>query len=232
MIPIYNQCDFCSKTYANEKNLNKHLESGCEFKKRFDNITKNPSGMGMYKLYISWLKSNGRSVKYVDEHTFIHSIHYKAFQRFLEFAKKHSIPNKKTYIKICNQYKLSPRDWSNEKTYEKFIEIYDEYIPVNKQFEISVDTIYTLSEALEVSVEEIFNELDADDISKLVKSRKISPWFFLNSDKFKSFLVQRASASDREHIQKYTNPKKWSKIFEERPKKRNAIRNMIKEMGL
>jgi hypothetical protein len=232
MIPIYNQCNFCSKTYVNEKNLKKHLESGCEFKKRYDNITKTPTGMGMYKLYLFWLRSNGRSVKYVDEHTFIHSIHYKAFQRFIEFAKKHSIPSKKTYIKVCNQFKLSPRDWSNLKTYETFMEIYDEYIPVNKQIEISVDTIYTLAEGLNIDVSEVFDELDSDDVSKLVKSRKISPWFFLNSDKFKDFLIKRASASDREHIQKYTNPKKWNEIFKKRPKKRKSILNMIKEMGL
>jgi hypothetical protein len=232
MIPIYNQCDYCSKTYVNEKNLKKHLEESCEFKKRFDNITKTPTGMGMYKLYLYWLTSNGRSVKYVDECTFIHSIHYKAFQRFIQFAKKHSLPSKRVYIKICNQFKLAPRDWSNMATYQKFIEIYDEYIPINKQFEISVETIFSLSEALDIDPPSIFEELDPEDVSKLIKSRKLSPWFFLNSEKFKKYLINRASASDREHIQKYTNPQKWNKIFSERPKKRESVRKMIRHLGL
>ena len=231
MIPVYHQCDFCPKTFVNKENLEKH-EKKCEFKLRHDFITYKGVGINMYKLYLFWLKSNGKSIKYVDRHTFIHSTHYKAFERFVEFAKKKSIPDKKIYIKICNGFNLSPRDWVLEKTYETFLEVYDEFVPVNKQIERSVDTIYMLSDALEIEPHEIFEELDATDISRLIKSRKISPWFFLNSSKFKDFLINRASAKDREHIQKSTNPEKWKEIFDRKPKKRRKIRDIIKQMGL
>ena len=231
MIPVYHQCDFCPKTFVNKENLKKH-QAKCEFTLRHAFITESGSGINMYHLYLYWLKSNGKSVKYVDRHTFIHSVHYKAFERFIEFAKKKSIPDKKTYIKICNGFKLAPRDWSLEKTYETFLEVYDEYIPINKQIERSVDTIYTLSDALEVEPENIFEELDPSDVSKLIKSRKISPWFFLNSEKFKEFLINRASAKDREHIQKSTNPEKWKEIFTGKDKKRKSVCNIIKQMGL
>lgn len=231
MIPVYHQCDFCPKTFVNKENLRKHEEK-CEFKLRHDFITNHGAGINMYKLYLYWLRSNGKSIKYVDRQTFIHSIHYKAFKRFIKFAKKKSIPDKKTYIKICNGFNLSPRDWTLEKTYEIFLEVFDELIPVNKQIEKSVDTIYTLADALEIEPENIFEELDASDISRLIRARKISPWFFLNSAKFKKFLCNRASAKDREHIQKSTNTQRWKEIFSKNPKKRNNVRSIIKQMGL
>lgn len=232
MIPIYHQCDYCQKTFVSEKNLKGHQEKSCEFKSRYDHIVNTTVGMAMYDLYCYWLRSNGKSTKYVDRNTFIHSIHYKAFGRFLEFSKKKSIPNKKVYIKVCNGFNLSPRDWSNENVYAEFIEIYDEYIPINQQIEGSLNTIFSLADALEIEPSDIFVELDASDVSKLIKSRKISPWFFLNSQKFREFLVNNASASDREHINKSTNPEKWKKIFEQKPKKRKKVCDMIKQLGL
>lgn len=231
MIPVYHQCDFCPKTFVTEENLKNH-EKKCEFKLRHDFITESGSGINMYNLYLYWLKDQGKSVKYVDRHTFIHSTHYKAFERFIDFAKKKSIPDKKIYIKICNGFNLAPRDWILEKTYERFIDVYDEFIPVNKQIERSVDTIYTLADGLGIEPENIFDELDAVDVSRLIRSRKISPWFFLNSKKFKSFLINRASAKDREHIQKSTNPEKWKEIFANKAKKRKNVCNIIKQMGL
>lgn len=229
MIPIYYQCDFCNKTFVNEKNLKKH---SCDFKERYEYITKKPTGQSIYNLYIFWLRSNGKSTKYVDEHTFIHSIHFKPFKRFMNFCKKKSIPNKKTYIKICNSYKLAPKDWTREQTYETFLEIYDELIPINKQIDISLDTLYQLAEGLDIEICEVFNEIDPSDVAKLIKSRKISPWLFLNSEKFKEFLINNANSETRDHIQKSTNPSKWGEIFERNSKKRETIYKLIKQLGL
>jgi len=229
MIPIYYQCDFCDKTFVNEKNLKKH---NCDFKDRYEFIVNTPVGQSMYSLYIFWLRSNAKNTKYVDKHTFIHSIHYKPFKRFMDFCKKKSIPNKKTYIKICNSYNLSPKDWSNESTYETFLEIYDELIPVNKQIDISLETLYQLSDALEIEINNVFTELDPRDVAKLIKSRKISPWLFLNSKKFKEFLINYASADIRNHIQKSTNTERWKEIFNKNSKKRNTVRKIIKQLGL
>lgn len=229
MIPIYHQCDFCSKTFVNEKNLDKH---SCDFKDRYEFITKRAVGQSMYKLYLYWLRMNGKSTKYVDQHTFIHSTHYKPFKRFIDFCKTKSIPNKKTYIKICNSYNLAPRDWSTEKTYETFLEIYDELIPVNKQIDISLDTLFQISDALEIEVADVFDELEPSDVSKLIRSRKISPWLFLNSERFKRFLIDKASSADRDHIQKSTNPSRWKGIFEKNAIKRRKVCELIKQLGL
>jgi len=229
MIPLYHQCDFCNKTFVNENNLKKH---NCDFKERYEFITNTASGQSMYELYLYWLRSNGKSVKYVDEHTFIHSIHFKPFKRFINFCKKKSIPDKKIYIKVCNGYNLSPKDWSTEKMYETFLDIYDELIPIHQQVDTSLATLYQLSEGLEVKISQIFQELDPMDVAKLIKRRKISPWLFLNSGKFKEFLIDHANSETRNHIQKTTNPAKWKEIFNKNPSKRKEIHNIIKEIGL
>lgn len=230
MIPKFHQCDFCSKTFANEKNLKRHR---CEFMKRYEHISTTGSGMLAYKLYLFWLKDNKRSTKYVDKHTFIHSTHYKPIIAFIQFSKKNSLPDRKIYIKYCNSRKISPKSWTDTQLYEEFIAYYDELHPYNKQLEISFKTIFQICEWLEIDdISTIFDEIDSKTILELLRRRKISPWLFFNSEVFLDYLETRATAEERDHIQKVTNPKRWREIFEKYPKRRKNAINLIKEMGL
>lgn len=230
MIPKFHQCEFCSKTFANEKNLAKHR---CEFMERYEYITEKGSGIVLYKLYKFWLTDKKRSVKYVDQHTFIHSTHYKPFVRFMEFAKKNSLPDKELYISYCNKREISPKSWTDDGLYEEFIAWYDEIHPFKKQLETSFKTIFQICEWLDLDEPaQIFDELDSKTILELLRRRKISPWLFFNSEVFLDYLKTSASAGERDHIQKVTNPKRWREIFKANPEKRKNAINLIKEIGL
>jgi len=230
VIPNFFQCEFCSKTFAKEKNLQKH---NCEYMKRYEHITKKGSGIVLYRLYIFWLKDKKRSTRYVDHHTFIHSTHYKPFVRFMEFAKKYSLPNKKTYISYCNSREISPKFWTDEELYEDFITYYDELYPYQKQLETSFTTVFQICEWLGVDdPSKIFEELDGGTVLELLRRRKISPWLFFNSTVFMDYLKTTASVEERDHIQKVTNPKRWREIFEKNPDKRKKVIDLVKEMGL
>jgi len=200
---------------------------------RYEYITEKGSGVVLFKLYKFWLKDKKRSVKYVDHQTFIHSTHYKPFVRFMEFAKKNSLPNKELYISYCNSRDISPKSWTDAKLYEEFIAWYDELYPYNKQLEISIKTIFQICEWLELDdPAQIFDELDSKTILELLRRRKISPWLFFNSAVFMDYLKTRASAVERDHIQLVTNPVRWKTIFKDNPKKRRNAINLIKEIGL
>ena len=97
MIPNLHQCEYCSSTFVSEKNLKKH---SCKFKERYDFITRKSRGISMYKKYLYWLKQSGKSVKYVDEHTFIHSTQYNYVERFISFVAEKGIPDSNMYIEI------------------------------------------------------------------------------------------------------------------------------------
>jgi len=230
MIPKFHQCEFCSKTFANEKNLSKH---SCEYQKRYEYLTEKGSGVTLYRLYIFWLKDKKRSVRYVDHHTFIHSTHYKPFIRFIQFAKKYSLPDKKLYISYCNSKNISPKYWDDQELYERFICYYDEIHPYYKQLETSFKTIFQICEWLELDdPSQIFSELDSKTVLELLRRRKISPWLFFNSEVFLDYLKTKASASERDHVQQVTNPKRWRGIFESKPNERKKAIDIIKQMGL
>ena len=228
MIPNYYECEFCSATFVNKKNLKKH---NCKYKKRYLHIKTNRRGLSAFNYYKKWLSISGKSIKYVDEHTFVHSIHYNHFVKFISHIKEKGIPDILLFIRIMVKKGISPQNWLHEKTLELFLEEYDLSDPV-KQISISVDTIIRITDALECEPKEIFNILTVPDISMLVKTRKISPWLLLNSSTFKEYLKNRATASDREYIQKFVNPKKWKSIINNNEKIKKAVLEIIEQFEL
>lgn len=229
MIPNIHQCEFCHATFVNEKNLEKH---SCKFKKRYEFITRKTRGLSMYQLYLTWLKKAGRSIKYVDEHTFIHSTQYNHFYRFSEFAAEMGIPDIMVYIEVMLKKGLQPQHWCRDDVLQYFLEYYDCEINPKKHISKSVDTIMRIAEALECDHSEIFQHLDNNTILVLIKSRKLSPWLLLNSKKFREYLRNNASAKERDYIQKYINPAKWKEILARDPNMLKDIRLILTEFGL
>lgn len=229
MIPNIHQCEFCSSTFVNEKNLEKH---SCKYKERYEYITKKKKGVVMYRNYLFWLRKSGKSVKYVDEHTFIHSTQYNYFQRFSTFVSEKGIPDINLYIETMIKKELVPQHWTRDDVLEYFLEYYDCEISPKIHISKSVDTILRLAEALECETSEIFEELDNKTMLILLQSRKLSPWLLLNSNKFKQYLIKRASAKERDYIQKHINPAKWKKILNSNSKLLKEIRVIIQEFDL
>lgn len=229
MLPNYHECEFCSASFVKEANLRKH---NCKYKKRFMFVRSTKKGMAAYNYYKKWLTVQGRTIKYVDEHTFIHSTQYNHFMKFIDFAKEQSLPDITEYIKIMTKKKISPQNWCYDGCMDIFFDEYDFNTDPVKHISKSVDTIIRISDALECKPSEIFAELDVKDITLLVKTRKISPWLLLNSRVFKQYLITRATAKDREYIQKFVNPKKWKEIINKNPKIKKTVERIIEEFGL
>lgn len=229
MLPNIHQCEFCSATFVNEKNLNKHE---CKFMKRYKTVTKTKRGVSAYNLYCYWLKSSGKSTKYVDRHTFIHSTQYNHFTRFVEFVAEKGIPDTRLYVRIMSKKDLMPQHWTRDDVLEYFLERYDCDINPKKHISKSVETILRLAEALECDTSEIFANLDNQTILILVQSRKLSPWLLLNSKKFREYLATDASAKERDYIQRHINPAKWKKIIKDHSKLIPDIKLILQEFGL
>jgi hypothetical protein len=135
-------------------------------------------------------------------------------------------------MKIMVKKKITPKTWSYEKCLELFYDEYDFNTDPKKHISKSIDTIIRLTDALECKPHEIFDKIDVKDILLLIKTRKLSPWLLLNSKVFKSFLINRATAKDREYIQNYINPKKWKEIIDKNQKIKKTIYTIIEEFGL
>lgn len=229
MIPNIHQCEFCSATFVKKESLEKHE---CKFMQRYNNVTKTKRGIAMYQMYLHWLKKSGKSVKYVDAHTFIHSTQYNHFQRFIKFAAEKGLPDSYLYAEMMGKKGILPQHWRRDDVLEYFLERYDCDVSPKKHIAKSVETILRLSDALECDTSDIFQQLDNHTILVLLQSRKLSPWLLLNSTKFKEYLVSSASAAERDYIQRYINPQKWKKILNENKKLISDIKLILEEFGL
>lgn len=229
MIHNLHQCEYCSATFVNERNLLKH---SCKYKERFRYITKKKRGIAMYAKYLHWLKKSGKSTRYVDQHTFIHSTQYNHFDRFLQFASEKGIPDIDLYIEVMIKKDLPPQHWIRDDVLKFFLDYYDHEINPKVHISKSVDTLFRLSDAIGCETGDIFNELDNKTILILLQSRKLSPWLLLNSDKFREYLRYRASAKERDYIQQYINPLKWKKIMKKNTKLLKDIQLILKEFEL
>lgn len=200
--------------------------------KRHNFVTKKRKGISAYKYYIKWLKSSGKSVKYIDKHSFIHSTQYNHFVSFVDFIAEKGIPDPNLYIAFMISKDLPPQHWKRDDALEEFLEFYDCDISPKKHITKSVDTILRLADALECNPSNIFEYLDNNTVLVLVQSRKISPWLLLNSTRFKDYLRNNASAKERNYIQKHINPAKWKKILEKNSELLPDIRLILKELDL
>ena len=229
MFTNYHECEFCSATFVSAKNLEKH---NCKYKKRFAYITQNKKGIAAFSYYKKWLTLSGKSIKYIDGHTFIHSVNYNFFINFVDLCKDNGIPDVIQFIKTMISTKISPKHWTRKDVIEFFFEEYDLKGDPKKHISISIDTIIRISDALSCEPKEIFQILEPKEISLLIKTRKLSPWLLLNSKEFGLYLKNKASAQDREYIQKFINPKKWKEIILRDPKLKKAIEQIIQEFDL
>jgi len=229
MIPNIFQCDFCSTTFVTERGHEKH---DCKYKQRYEHVTKKPTGISAYRYYLTWLKVSGKSTKYIDEHTFIHSTQYNHLVNFVAMCKERGVPDRDEFIKIMIKKNISPQNWCGDSVFKLFLEEYDTKVDPIKHIDKTVDTILRLSDALECDPEEIFYLLDNDTMLTLIKTRKLSPWLLLNSNKFKEYLITKASAKEREYIQKYINPKKWKGILENNTKITQTVKVIVEEFDL
>lgn len=229
MIPNIFQCDYCSATFVTEKGYKSHT---CKYKKRYECVTETGSGLSAYKYYLKWLKSSGKSVKYIDEHTFIHSTQYNHFINFISMAKEQGIPDRNIFVRIMAKQGIMPQHWCKDYVISFFLEQYDTTINPIKHIDKSIETILELSRGLECEPRELFKILDNDVMLILIKSRKLSPWLLLNSNEFRNYLINRASAKEREYIQKYINPKKWKKILDKNKRVKNNVKYILKELNL
>lgn|SRR5690625_4016333 len=206
------QCKYCSITFATEDGYDKHV---CRYMERYVYVKTTPTGISAYNYYLTWLRLKGRSVRYIDEHTFIHSTQYNHFINFINMCNERGVPTKESYIRVMMDIGILPQFWTRDEVYSAFLEEYDVHIDPVKQIDISHSTILQLSEAMECETSEFFDNIDVDIFFTLLKTRKISPWLLLLSNKFRIFLFGRATSTERSYVQKYINPKKWEKIFTE-----------------
>lgn len=162
----------------------------CKEQQRTEEL-KSITGQSAYAYYSEWMRLKKRSVPPIE--TFADSMLYTTFIKFAEHAIKTNIPNVPQFIKIMVEHNdVSPSLWCRDNVYSMYLTWYDTIFPPENQFVDSLTLIEELIQDYECTAtpSKIFNEINIDKLVKMVKKRKLSPWFLLSSKAFREFLAK------------------------------------------
>jgi hypothetical protein len=156
----------------------------CKGRAKLDQL-QSITGQVAYSYYGDWMRARRRSVPSAEK--FLTSRYYNTFIRFADFADKTAIPNTEQFIKQMVELNYDPVLWTNRGVYAAYLEWFDRAYPPESQFMESLDQLTRLAADGEVQLTNIYEYLGAESLVKLVRRRKVSPWFLVTSKKFISW---------------------------------------------
>lgn len=190
----------------------------------------NKKGKSAYRFYQDWFIMRHHSPPSKD--SFINSRYFTSFMKFVDYQKKMAIPNVKEYIKLMVSLKMLPHSWTNKDAYEYYINKYDSNVAPLKQAEHTIETLVQLSNIFECDLKNSMEELDGNDMIKLIQAKKLSPWILLFSKKFFNFLLKDVTTEQRIIIQTLINTNKWKRKFQTNPKAVRHMKKIVKELEI
>ncbi len=213
-------CKFCRRRFDKERIFMKHV---CTPMERAAEI-QTPVGQTAYALYRRWLEGQKRLPPPVE--TFLTSNYYTSFVKFAEHVRSAGIPDPQKYIELMLKAKISPALWRKPEAYQLYLDYVDKQSDPYEQVQITVETLQTMIEGLEIPPADVFTQFKAGEILDLIQQRKLSPWLLFCSKSFKAWVGQ-LEEHERTHLMRSIGIEQWS----ERLQKRAAIVDEFKEIA-
>jgi hypothetical protein len=219
------ECQFCDKKFLEQKSYESH---SCKQKERHE-IVKTKRGARAFSYYKYWLNQMGRHAS--SEETYRTSKFFNSFLAFCEFEKTMMLPQPKKYIDYMIQNNVMPILWNNLKYYQLYMVNYDDLICPILQVQDSIRYISSLSESIGCKEQDLLSYIYVDDIYKLVQSKRLSPWFLLNSQRFLKYMQTSMNKNEKLVISNLVSVQHWQEKFKKHSDKIKQIKNMISECG-
>jgi len=197
------KCVYCDYVY---KSSDERINHSCKFLER-DKESRSADGLAIWNLYKYWRSSCGhREPNYK---AFIQSRYYTIFSSLLSFVRKNGIPDPQHYIKFCSDLKLLPNNWYMDEVYIDYLIHFDNTVPAEKQFRISMKTICNLSNIIGCKPNEVLLYLNFDEITKFIHSRALSPWYLLFSSAFDYVYNKKLTREEKVICDSIIDRNKW-----------------------
>lgn len=219
------QCNYCKRRMVNERAFMAHR---CDQMERAAQM-HTPLGQAAYLYYQLWFNEQRRKAPLHE--TFLTSAYYRSFMKFATFVKEVSMPNPEKYIELMTERKLAPALWTRNEAYAAYLEWMDKVAPPMEQAAVTVDTIQTLAERLEVAPGDVFDRLDYGTVMTLVSQRKLSPWVLLCSVRFKKWLSEK-DGDEQKRFMTLIGIEYWAYRFEKNPAQVKELKEIAQALGI
>lgn len=178
-------CTHCLRDYHTETGFMKHH---CPARLRLDEM-KTPNGQAAYSMYSEWMRLQKRSVP--PPETFMTSKQYNYFIKFVDWADRTAIPNPTQFVRLMVESGTQPVLWCRTATYELYLQWYDNTYSPESQFLETFDRLHLMAIDMRVPLSEIYEAVGPQELAKLVRRRKLSPWLLVVSPKFLAWIMAR-----------------------------------------
>jgi hypothetical protein len=187
-------------------------------------------GQTAWIFYQKWLRSYNKVAN--NAKAFINSRYFNSFMKFAELAKNSKLPDTDAFVAVMREHDISPTIWTREEVYNLYLEHLDKKLSPERHAEITINTLFNHAEEFNVDVSDIFDTLTPNDVIKLVRERRLSPWILLNSGKFGDFFVNQTNAEQRIILETMIRPAFWQKKFNEDPQSVEQMKTYVEELKL
>lgn len=220
------QCKFCGARFSVEQRFINHR---CKQMIR-DEEFRTVDGQAAWIFYQKWMKAYRRIVP--KPSAFLQSKFYNSFVRFAVFTKKVNLPDVDMFIWLMKDKDVSPTIWTNDQVYALYLEFMDRKAPPLKHAEITINTLFDISQERGCEVTDVFDELTPNEVIHLLRQRRLSPWILLHSNKFKQFFINRVSAEERIVMESIIRPPYWGKKFSSMPDDVERMKLYVGELSI
>ena len=204
------------------------LNHKCNSMKKAE-IMQSIDGVAAYVYYSEWMRCKKHKVP--DIETFKISRYFSSFVKFSDYIKRLKISKPEKFIQIMAEKDIPPTIWTTTEFYNLYLDWYDRLSDPLEQVETTVDMLIKLSDAMNVSIGDVFNNLTSDEIQHLIQQRAISPWFLLSSSKFKT-RVNQFEQYDKDELLNVINPSFWVSKLENNRSLVKQIKGIVGELSL
>lgn len=196
-----------------------------------DEELKSPRGKAAYELYSYWLLNKRKGSHTLA--TFGQSKCFQAFYRYVGWANKVKLPDKRSYIRYMNIKDYQPTMWTDPMVYTQYLEWIDFKWTAEEHFKVTYTTLKKISEAAECPMNEAIFILHPNELMLYVRARKLSPWVLLRMKGFKKFL-QSLTVEQQTLMRETIRPSHWGKILQDPAKEEEnmLIREATERAGL
>jgi len=220
------QCQFCGHRFVHEDRFIKHR---CKQMIR-DEEFRSTEGQAAWLYYQKWMKAYRRLVP--NSKAFLTSKYFNSFYRFAKFVKAAKIPDVDVFISLMKDRDISPTIWTNDQVYSLYLEYIDRKMTPLRHVEITINTLFDLADDKDVNIDDIFSIVTPNEIIQLLRQRKLSPWFLLNSAKFKEFFINKTTSEEKIVMESIIRPKYWKDRFDSGGKILTQIQFYASELHL
>lgn len=188
-----------------------------------------PIGQSAWALYQDWMTAYKRVAPSTS--IFLTSKYYATFIKFAKYIKELNIPDIDIFIALMKEKDISPTIWTNDEVYALYLEYLDRRISPIKQAEITINTLFKLSDEYECDVADVFNKVHPNETLQLIRSRRISPWLLMHSAAFKKLMI-RCTPEQRSLFEALIRPQYWKYKFDKNPEIGKMMKKYAEEMGI